>query len=67
MERQLSRELISSHGYCFNQLIVWSFPRMNKIAELKGHTSRVLHMSISPDGQTVAGAAGDETQILEGF
>lgn len=26
-----------------------------------GHTSRVLHLAMSPDGQTVVSAAGDET------
>ena len=34
---------------------------MRKIAELKGHTSRVLHLALSPDGTTVASAAADET------
>ncbi|ONK56090.1 uncharacterized protein A4U43_C10F4030 [Asparagus officinalis] len=34
---------------------------MDKIAELTGHTSRVLYMAQSPDGCTVASAAGDET------
>jgi len=55
------KELVSSHGYSQNQLIVWKYPSMQKIAELKGHTSRVLHMAKSPDGKTVASAAGDET------
>ncbi|CAL9020049.1 unnamed protein product [Prunus brigantina] len=34
---------------------------MAKVAELTGHTSRVLYMAQSPDGCTVASAAGDET------
>jgi cell division cycle protein 20 (cofactor of APC complex) len=34
---------------------------MQKITELKGHTNRVLHLSLSPDGTTIASAAGDET------
>ena len=34
---------------------------MRKLAELKGHTARVLHMAMSPDGETVVSAAGDET------
>ncbi|VFQ93625.1 unnamed protein product [Cuscuta campestris] len=36
-------------------------PSMVKMAELTGHTSRVLFMAQSPDGCTVASAAGDET------
>ena len=34
---------------------------MKKIADLRGHTSRVLHLALSPDGTTVASAAADET------
>lgn len=34
---------------------------MRKLAELRGHTERVLHLSLSPDGKTIASAAGDET------
>lgn len=31
------------------------------MAELKGHTARVLHLAQSPDGATVVSAAADET------
>ena len=38
--------------------------------KLTGHTSRVLHMAQSPDGQTIVSAAADETlrfwKILSG-
>lgn len=34
---------------------------MAKVAELTGHTSRVLHLAQSPDGTTVVSAAADET------
>ncbi|KAL8122324.1 hypothetical protein AgCh_018893 [Apium graveolens] len=50
------RELLSSHGFTQNQLTLWKYPSLVKIAELTtGHTSR------SPDGCTVASAAADET------
>jgi len=55
------RELVSSHGFAQNQLTVWKYPTMTKVTELNGHSSRVLHMAISPDGQQVASAAADET------
>ena len=55
------KELVSSHGYSHNQLILWKYPSMVKVAELTGHTSRVLHMAQSPDGNTVVSAAADET------
>ncbi|RDX61068.1 Cell division cycle 20.1, cofactor of APC complex, partial [Mucuna pruriens] len=54
------RELLSSHGFTQNQLTLWKYPSMVKMAELTGHTSRVLFMSQSPDGCTVASAAADE-------
>ena len=55
------RELLSSHGYSQNQLCLWKYPTMTKMAELTGHSARVLHMAQSPDGTTVVSAAADET------
>ena len=55
------KELVSSHGYSHNQLILWKYPSMVKVAELTGHTARVLHMAQSPDGTTICSAAADET------
>ena len=55
------KEILSSHGYARNQLCLWKYPSMSKIKEFEGHTSRVLHMALSPDGSTVVSAAGDET------
>jgi cell division cycle protein 20 (cofactor of APC complex) len=55
------KELLSAHGFSQNQLTVWKFPSMTPLANLTGHTSRVLHTALSPDGTTVCSAAGDET------
>lgn len=55
------KELLSSHGFADNQLCLWKYPSMAKVKELKGHTSRVLHLAASPDGRTVVSGAGDET------
>jgi cell division cycle protein 20 (cofactor of APC complex) len=54
------RELVSSHGLSQNQLTVWKYPTMAKMGEMHGHTSRVLFMSLSPDGETIVSGAGDE-------
>jgi len=55
------RELISGHGFSQNQLTIWKYPRLSKVAALTGHTSRILLVVSSPDGSSVASVAGDET------
>ena len=55
------KELLSSHGFSRNQLCVWRYPTLVKVAELEGHTSRVLHTSVSADGSCVVSGAADET------
>jgi len=55
------KELVSSHGFTKNQICVWKYPSMTKLAELTGHTQRVMHMAMSPDGTTVCSASADET------
>lgn len=34
---------------------------MSMIGEMRGHKDRVLHMALSPDGETVVSAGADET------
>ncbi|KAL2653120.1 hypothetical protein R1flu_021248 [Riccia fluitans] len=58
---QHQKEILSSHGFSQFQLCVWKYPSMVKVAELTGHTARVLHLAQSPDGTTVVSAAADET------
>ncbi|OQR88821.1 cell division cycle protein 20 [Achlya hypogyna] len=55
------RELLSSHGFSQNELCLWSYPRMTRLREFTGHTARVLHIALSPDGGSVVSAAADET------
>ena len=55
------KELISSHGNSKNSICVWTYPKMNKIAELNGHLSRALYMAMSPDGCTLVSGSSDET------
>jgi cell division cycle 20-like protein 1 (cofactor of APC complex) len=56
-----TNELVSTHGYSLNQIIVWKYPSMTKLTTLTGHTYRVLYLATSPDGQTIVTGAGDET------
>ncbi|CAK9024010.1 Cell division cycle protein 20 homolog (p55CDC) [Durusdinium trenchii] len=55
------KELLSSHGFSENQLCLWKYPSMVKTKELSGHSARVLHLALSPDGTTVCSGAADET------
>ncbi|KAI8874092.1 WD40 repeat-like protein [Ramicandelaber brevisporus] len=59
-----SQELISTHGYNDNSISVWRYPDMKQLVHLRSHRARVLYMAMSPDGQTVATAAPDETLRL---
>ncbi|KAJ9665537.1 substrate-specific activator of APC-dependent proteolysis [Coniosporium apollinis] len=56
-----SNELVSTHGYSQNQIIVWKYPSMQQVVSLTGHTYRVLYLAMSPDGQVIVTGAGDET------
>ncbi|XP_074390430.1 LOW QUALITY PROTEIN: cell division cycle protein 20 homolog [Zonotrichia albicollis] len=55
------KELISAHGFAQNQLVIWKYPTMTKVAELQVHTDRILTLTMSPDSTSVASAAADET------
>ncbi|XP_021634183.1 cell division cycle 20.2, cofactor of APC complex [Manihot esculenta] len=59
------KEILSGHGYGVgelqNHLCLWKYPSLAKMGEIKGHSSRVLGLSQSPDGLTVVSAGGDET------
>lgn len=58
------RELVSGHGFSKNELNIWRYPSLEKVAELRHHTARVLHMALSPDGTSVISAAADERLCL---
>nr|CAD7592097.1 unnamed protein product [Timema genevievae] len=49
-----SSELVSTHGYSQNQILVWKYPSLTQVAKLTGH-------SMAPDGEAIVTGAGDET------
>lgn len=55
------KEIVSSHGFSENQLILWKYPTMTKVQEFKAHTARVLSMEMSPQHGQIVSAAADET------
>ena len=54
-------ELVSTHGYSDNAIVVWKYPSMRKLQTLTGHNLRVLYLAMSPDGESIVTGAGDET------
>ena len=52
---------MTTHGYSENLINVWKYPCLQPVGELRGHSSRVLYLDISPDRETVVTGAGDET------
>ncbi|KAF4533238.1 hypothetical protein B566_EDAN005153 [Ephemera danica] len=56
-----SSELVSTHGYSQNQILVWKYPSLSQVAKLTGHSYRVLYLAMSPDGEAIVTGAGDET------
>ena len=56
-----SGELVSTHGFSLNQIVVWDYPTMEKLQTLTGHSMRVLYLAMSPSGQNIVTGAGDET------
>lgn len=55
------RELVSSHGGADPRFTLWRGSGLAKVADVRGHAGRALHLALSPDGRTMASAGADET------
>jgi WD40 repeat protein len=53
-------ELVSTHGFSGNELVVWHHPSLRRVAGMRAHDSRVLHSVMSRDGARVVTAAANE-------
>ncbi|EPY50307.1 CDK inhibitor Srw1 [Schizosaccharomyces cryophilus OY26] len=58
---KLTNEIVSTHGFVENEIAIWNYPKISRVGTLKGHTNRVLFLSMSPDGENVVTGAADET------
>jgi cell division cycle protein 20 (cofactor of APC complex) len=57
----LAKEVMTTHGFPTNSIMVHSYPSLVKVGEIKdAHDSRVLYSALSPVGDTVVTGAGDE-------
>ncbi|KAJ3871933.1 WD40-repeat-containing domain protein [Lentinula edodes] len=60
-----SHELVSTHGYANvtipNQICVWKYPSMSKFSCLNGHSARVQHVALNPNGDTIVTGSGDQS------
>ena len=54
-------EFVSTHGFSRNQIMIWKGDTKKRITVIDGHQRRVLHTALSPDGESLATAASDET------
>ncbi|KAG9295655.1 hypothetical protein G9A89_002973 [Geosiphon pyriformis] len=54
-------EIVSTHGFTKNEIIVWKYPSMDQLAYLTGHDARVLYLAAAPDGKNIVTGSGDET------
>ncbi|XP_077202520.1 cell division cycle protein 20 homolog B isoform X2 [Paroedura picta] len=59
-----TRELIAGEGYPWNKMTLWRYPMLSNSAELCGHKGRVLHMSLSPEGNRIFSAGADDTAYV---
>ncbi|KAF5344181.1 hypothetical protein D9756_011444 [Leucocoprinus leucothites] len=55
------KELLSTHGYPTNSIMIHAYPSMERVAEIRdAHESRVLFSCVGPAGDVVCTGAGDE-------
>jgi WD40 repeat protein len=57
----ISKEMVTTHGYSDNLVLLWDCEKMDVKATLKGHKDRVIYLSVGPDGRKIVTGAGDET------
>ncbi|KAI0236593.1 hypothetical protein L0F63_002534 [Massospora cicadina] len=53
-------EVVSSHGFQSNEVVVWRYPSLHQVVRLAAHTNRIAYLARSPDGTSVATGSGHE-------
>jgi WD40 repeat protein len=52
---------VGTHGDIQKQVAVWKYPGLAQLANHTGHSSGVLCMAVSPDGEAIITGASYET------
>ncbi|CAF0725003.1 unnamed protein product [Adineta steineri] len=55
------KQIITGQGHPSNDLCIWHYPSMEKCHTLRGHTSRILSVIMSPRGNPIVSLSADET------
>jgi WD40 repeat protein len=55
---------VSKNGSMEEQILVWQYPRMSRLATLASHSSGMHYLAVSPDGKTVVMGGGNESLRL---
>lgn len=55
------REILSSHDNIESSLIIWKYPKLDRVSVLRGHVKRVLSVCLSASGEMVASLGADQT------
>lgn len=58
-----TQEFVSTHGFSHNYIVVWKYPSLVQVAKLTGHSHRVLHLAMSPNGEDIVTGAGSDDGI----
>ncbi|MQM15978.1 hypothetical protein Taro_048932 [Colocasia esculenta] len=66
-QQERERELLSAHCSGENTLMLWKYPSMAKIADIRHPIKQLLYMAQSPDNCTVASAGNRKAYFLDIF
>jgi WD40 repeat protein len=55
---------VSTHGSMEEQILVWKYPRMSRLATLASHSSGMHYLAVSPDRKTIVTGSRDESLRL---
>ncbi|XP_033475536.2 cell division cycle protein 20 homolog B-like [Epinephelus lanceolatus] len=60
------RYLVTGHGLPHHQVNCWSWdlPSLSPICQLTGHSNRVLHLALNPDGTQIFSAGADQQFLI---